>query len=61
MREDPFFIKREISHYEAMLNLHMSDESRAALRRLLAEAEHKLDVATTRGASQTADAPVDRM
>ncbi len=44
MREDPIFIRRDISHYEAMLKLHMSDESRAALLRLLAEAERKLAV-----------------
>ena len=56
MREDPFFIKREISHYGAMLKLHMSDESRASLIRLIAEAEHKLNVVTNRSEPQTSDA-----
>lgn len=59
MREDPFFLKREISHYEAMLKLHMSDESRAALMRLVADAEHKLDVATAMGEPQASDAAID--
>jgi hypothetical protein len=59
MQEDPFFMKRDISHYGAMLKLYMSDESRAALTRLLAEAEHKLSVATASGEPQTSDAAID--
>jgi hypothetical protein len=56
MQEDAFFLKLNISHHRAMLKLHMSDESRAALMRLLADAEHKLDVATIRRKPHIADA-----
>jgi len=48
MMEDLFFIQREISVYRAMLKLYMGAESRATLMQLLAEAEHKLAVATDR-------------
>jgi hypothetical protein len=46
MMEDPIFIQRNISNFGAMLNLHMGDECRANLERLLAEAKKKLLVAT---------------
>jgi hypothetical protein len=56
MHEDAVFIQRDISHYGAMLKLHMGGESRAALMRLLAEAEHKLAVATAGDEPQASDA-----
>jgi hypothetical protein len=46
MIEDRIFIKREVSHYGAMLKLHMGDESRANLEHLLAEAKQKLAAMT---------------
>ena len=46
MIEDPIFIQRDISHFGAMLKLHMGDESRATLERLLTEAKKKLLEAT---------------
>ncbi len=30
MMDDPTFIQRDISHYGAMLKLHMGDDSRAS-------------------------------
>lgn len=56
MQEDTHFIQRDISHYGAMLKLRMGDQSRAALLRLLAEAEHKLAFAMDSGEAQTSDA-----
>jgi hypothetical protein len=50
MMEDEFFIEREISYYRAMLKLRMCDKNRAALMRLLTEAEHKLTEVTSRQA-----------
>jgi hypothetical protein len=42
MKEGASFIRADISDYGAMLKLHMGRESRAALERLLAEAERRL-------------------
>jgi hypothetical protein len=56
MQEDPLFIRRDISHYEAMLKLRMADENRATLMRLLVEAERELAAATGRGEGQTSSA-----
>jgi hypothetical protein len=53
MMEDAFFIEREISLYRAMLKLYMGDVSRAAIKRLLAEAEYKLAVVTGLEAQQS--------
>lgn len=50
MLDDTFFIERNISHYEAMLKLQVSQQSRGLLMRLLAEAEHKLLVCTSAAA-----------
>jgi hypothetical protein len=44
MVEDTFFIERCITRYKVMLKLLISSESRGALIRLLAEAEHRLVV-----------------
>jgi hypothetical protein len=46
MMEDPILIRKDISHYGAMLKLYMVYESRANLERLLAEAKQKLALAT---------------
>jgi hypothetical protein len=45
MMEDTFFIERCIAQYRVMLDLLISRESRGALMRLLAAAEHRLVVA----------------
>jgi hypothetical protein len=55
MLEDPIFIQRDIVCYGAMLKLYMGEESRAALLRLLADAERKLAAAMATGESQPAD------
>ena len=44
--EEPIFIRRRISHYNAMAKLDLDEENRATIRRLLAKAERKLEVAT---------------
>ncbi len=45
--EESIFIQRNISHYEAILKLKLDAQTRAAICRLLAEAEHSLAVATS--------------
>jgi hypothetical protein len=52
MMEDSIFIRRDPSHYGDVLKLHMGDESRAALERLLADANQKLAMATALEVSQ---------
>jgi two-component system chemotaxis response regulator CheB len=46
MTEEPIFIRRRISHYDAMSKLDLDDEDRVTIVRLLAEAEKKLELAT---------------
>jgi two-component system chemotaxis response regulator CheB len=49
MTEEPVFIRRRISHYGAMSKLDLNDKNRATIERLLAQAERKLEIATTGG------------
>ena len=42
MTEDPFIIRMNIAHYQAMLRLDLDEPRRAAIERLLAEAEANL-------------------
>jgi len=53
MTEEPIFIQRNISHYGAMLKLHMCDENRAIIEHLLAGAEQNLAAATKETGSLT--------
>jgi hypothetical protein len=46
MTEEPIIIRMNIAHYGAMLKLHLGDEQRSALERLLAEANEHLVLAT---------------
>ena len=42
MREDPYIIRLNIAHYEAMLKLDMDDRKRATIQKLLAQARFAL-------------------
>jgi two-component system chemotaxis response regulator CheB len=46
MTKEPVFLRRRISHCDAVSKLDLDDENRATIARLLAEAERKLEVAT---------------
>lgn len=52
MTEEPIIIQMNISHYGAMLKLHLDDQNRAILERLLAEAEQSLVLATAQTESR---------
>ena len=43
--EDPFIIRMNIAHYNAMLKLDMNDEKRSVIEGLLAEAKKDLVLA----------------
>lgn len=43
--EDPYIIKTNIAHYEAMLKLDIDDHKRSVIQKLLAEARFTLALA----------------
>ena len=46
MLESPVIIQLNISHYRALLKLNMADDKRSTVKKLLAEAERELRLAT---------------
>jgi hypothetical protein len=45
MLEDPFAIRTNIAHYQALLRLEMDEQKRRTIQRLLAEAQQNLAAA----------------
>jgi hypothetical protein len=58
MMEEPYILKMNIAHYRAVLTLRLDDNKRAAIQRLLAEAESEL--ALTRDGRATASGAAAR-
>jgi hypothetical protein len=48
IEEDPTIIQMNIAHYRTMLKLHLDDEKRSVVERLLAEASDSLTLVVHR-------------
>ena len=59
--DEQFIIKVNIAHYQAMLKLHIDDEKRSMVERLLAEAEEAMamDSKTQQQAKAAVGVPAD--